>query len=381
MTLTRYGLREWGGCGLIAIVLLFGCYLLARINLALGLLPAIVVIAAYGALAFFFRSPHRTPPENEEFILSPADGVVRDITIVNDFDQLPFEGKALRIGIFLSVLNVHVNRAPVKMQVITKHYRPGKYLDARSSECVKENEAMTIAGHGEAAGETFPVAVRQISGAIARRIVCQVEPGCKLGKGKIYGMIKFGSRTELYVPADDRFELMVKPGMKVKSGISVLMRLHGAGDGFAGEEKSFFESFSMKKLPELPSGKREEVYSSKQSASSTDAADDFYGNRSSRRDDRDRDSERSRSNNRERYSEDNKSDRYERRTYDSRYDRDDRYERDDRYDREDRYDRDARDDRRERYDRDDEKYQILPAEDSDDNRDNRKRNSGNENFY
>ena len=224
MTLTRYGIREWGGCGLIAIVMLFGCFLLAKINLALGLLPAIIIIVAYCGLAFFFRSPHRTPPENEEFILSPADGVVRDITIVNDFDQLPFQGKALRIGIFLSVFNVHVNRAPVRMQIVTKHYRPGKYLDARSSECVKENEAMTIAGYGEAAGERFPVAVRQISGAIARRIVCQAEPGTSWNKGKVYGMIKFGSRTELYLPCQG-FDITVKIGDGVCGGTSTIAKI------------------------------------------------------------------------------------------------------------------------------------------------------------
>lgn len=252
MTLTRYGIREWGGCGLIAIVLLFGCYLLCRVNLALGILPAFLIIVIYCALAFFFRSPHRTPPENEEFILSPADGVVRDITVVEDLEQQPFEGKALRIGIFLSVLDVHVNRAPVKMQVVSKHYRPGKYLDARSSECVKENEAMTIAGYGEIAGEKFPVAIRQISGAIARRIVCQAEPGSSWNKGKIYGMIKFGSRTELYLPVSDRFELMVKPGMKVKSGISVLARMNGANEPAEDGDKSFFEAFPVNSMPELP---------------------------------------------------------------------------------------------------------------------------------
>jgi phosphatidylserine decarboxylase len=132
MTLTRYGIREWGGGGLIAIVLLAGCGFLYRIHWALGVFPAALVVLVYFAIACFFRSPRRTLPENEDFILSPADGVVRDITVVEDLDQLPFEGKALRIGIFLSVFNVHVNRAPVKMQVVSKLYRPGKYLDARS---------------------------------------------------------------------------------------------------------------------------------------------------------------------------------------------------------------------------------------------------------
>ncbi len=233
MFLTRYGIREWGGGGLIAAVLLFGCYLLGKyVALWLGIVPGVFILLAYIGLALFFRSPYRTLPDNPDFILSPADGVVRDITVVEDFDQQPFTGKALRIGIFLSVFNVHVNRAPAKFKVETKHYRPGKYLDARSKNCAKENEAMTIAGQAEVNGVVFPMAVRQISGAIARRIVCGVEPGDQIARGKIYGMIKFGSRTELYLPVDDRLEVLVKVGDKVKSGTSVFaeLRRNAAGE-------------------------------------------------------------------------------------------------------------------------------------------------------
>ncbi|MBE6380825.1 MAG: phosphatidylserine decarboxylase family protein [Lentisphaerae bacterium] len=243
MTLTRYGIREWGGCGLIAIVLLMGCWLLGRyVHVALGVLPALIVLIAYGALCYFFRNPHRTPPDNPEFIVSPADGEVRDIGEVDGFDQKPFEGKALRVGIFLSVLNVHVNRAPAAFQVLTKHYRAGKYLDARSKECAKENEAMTIAGYATVNDEDFPMAVRQISGAIARRIVCAAEPGSKWTRGKIYGMIKFGSRTELYLPVDERFELLVKPGDKVKGGTTVIARFNSGkrSNGLVDEDKRFF---------------------------------------------------------------------------------------------------------------------------------------------
>lgn len=236
MTLTRYGIREWGGSAVIAVVLLVGCYFLARyVNLYLGLIPGALIVLFWGYIAFFFRNPYRTLPENPEFLLSPADGVVRDITVVEDFNQEPFEGKALRIGIFLSVFNVHINRAPAELQVVSKHYREGRYLDARDTNCIKENEAMTIAGNAAAAGKSFPMAVRQISGAIARRIVCPVEPGEKIARGKIYGMIKFGSRTELYLPCDDDFEVLVKPGDKVKGGISVLARIKKAESAAANE--------------------------------------------------------------------------------------------------------------------------------------------------
>lgn len=226
MTLTRYGFREWFGGGVIAFILLAGCWWLSRaVNFYLGVIPGGLVILAYLFLAFFFRNPRRKLPEDPALILSPADGTVRDITVVEDFDQAPFNGKALRIGIFLSVLNVHVNRAPASWQVVSKHYREGRYLDARNPNCAKENEAMTLAGNAEADGVNFPMAVRQISGAIARRIVCPVEPGISLKRGKIYGMIKFGSRTELYLPADDRFEVLVAPGDKVRGGSSVLAKV------------------------------------------------------------------------------------------------------------------------------------------------------------
>lgn len=115
------------------------------------------------------------------------------------------------------MLNVHVNRAPAELAVESKYYREGEYLDARNSECARRNEAMTIAGTASAAGKKFPMAVRQISGAIARRIVCPVEPGRQLKKGEVYGMIKFGSRTELYLPLDG-VEINVKVGDRVYGG-------------------------------------------------------------------------------------------------------------------------------------------------------------------
>ena len=226
MTLTRYGIREWGLGGILALILLAGCWLLARyVNLYLGVVPGILVALVYLFVAFFFRNPRRKLPEDAALLVSPADGMVRDITVVEDFDQAPFSGKALRIGIFLSVLNVHVNRAPAAVDIVSKHYRKGRYLDARNPDCARENEAMTIAGNASINGRIFPMGIRQISGAIARRIVCPVEPGRALKRGEIYGMIKFGSRTELYLPADDSFEVLVKPGDKVNGGSSVIARL------------------------------------------------------------------------------------------------------------------------------------------------------------
>ncbi len=221
MTLTRYGLREWGGGGIVALLLAGGFFLLilAGFPITGGIGIGIVALCWLG-LAAFFRNPVRRAPADAALLVSPADGVVRDVEEV-DFDQPPFTGKARRVGIFLSVLNVHVNRAPADLEVVSVVYREGRYLDARSAGCVTENEAMTIAGTATAAGQTFPMGIRQISGAIARRIVCPMQPERRLRRGEIYGMIKFGSRTELYLPLEG-VEVRVRPGDRVYGGKTVI---------------------------------------------------------------------------------------------------------------------------------------------------------------
>lgn len=223
MTLTRYGIREWGFALVMAIIVLTICFFVCRAgyHVTAAVLGAIALLFFFG-IAAFFRNPRRSIPAAPDALVSPADGVVKDIGIVEDFNFPPFNGRAKRVGIFLSVFNVHVNRAPAELKVESKFYREGRYLDARDAGCIKENEAMTIAGLAKAGGKEFPMAVRQISGAIARRIVCPVEPGRQLAKGEIYGMIKFGSRTELYLPVDDNFEIKVKIGDKVYGGETVI---------------------------------------------------------------------------------------------------------------------------------------------------------------
>ncbi len=223
MTLTRYGIREWGFAMMMAIIVLVICYFICRAgyHVTAAVLGALALLFFLG-IAAFFRNPSRKIPAAPNALVSPADGVVKDIGIVEDFNFPPFHGRAKRVGIFLSVFNVHVNRAPAELKVESKFYREGRYLDARDAGCIKENEAMTIAGLAKADGKEFPMAVRQISGAIARRIVCPVQPGRQLTKGEIYGMIKFGSRTELYLPVDDNIEIKVKIGDKVYGGETVI---------------------------------------------------------------------------------------------------------------------------------------------------------------
>lgn len=178
------------------------------------------------AVAAFFRVPKRRIIADSNALVSPADGLVRDIEAVEDHGIEIFAGqKLVRVGIFLSVLDVHVNRAPCDLAVKYRKYKKGRFLDARDHRCAKENESLVIAGIGTAGGRNFPVAIRQISGAIARRIVCVPQPNDTLKKGEIYGMIKFGSRTELYFPCEDGITVCVKVGDKVRSGSTLMGRV------------------------------------------------------------------------------------------------------------------------------------------------------------
>lgn len=227
MKLTSYGFREWFTATIIACAGLVGALLVgALLSMVGGLIVAAFFCLFWIGAAGFFRDPHRIVPDDPSLILSPADGVVRDIEIVDFPGGTEHEKvKAIRIGIFLSVLNVHLNRAPCDFLIEHKHYKEGQFHDARSEKASTENESMTLAGQGSAGGETFLLAVRQISGAIARRIVCPVEPGDKLVKGERYGMIKFGSRTELYFASDAKLDLVAQIGDKVSAGVSIMAKV------------------------------------------------------------------------------------------------------------------------------------------------------------
>lgn len=173
----------------------------------------------------FFRDPYRPIPDDKSLLLSPADGKITDIEVTdNDY----IEGKAIRIGIFLNIFNVHINRAPCAARVEKITYKPGLFKDARHKQAGKVNEANDIA-MVRTDSPFDKILVRQISGAIARRIVCEATPGNNLAAGQKFGMIKFGSRTELYVPAQSNIETLVKPGDCVKAGITALVRYRNNG--------------------------------------------------------------------------------------------------------------------------------------------------------
>ena len=187
---------------------------------SLAVLEALLGLALVFVLAFF-RDPGRGVAADTNELLSPADGVVRDVEIVQEEEFIG--GPAVRIGIFLSIFNAHINRAPCDVRVHAIRYRPGKFLNAMNRRAGKVNESNDL--HLVRAVEPQDrLIVRQISGAIARRIVCGVDAGARLAAGQRFGMIKFGSRTELYASARDDLKCLVATGDKVKAGLTVLMR-------------------------------------------------------------------------------------------------------------------------------------------------------------
>ena len=183
------------------ILALFGWW-----PVAVGL--GIVALACLG----FFRDPERTPPTGIGLVLAPADGRVMRVDEVHD----PWVGDAVRTSIFLSPLDVHVNRSPVAGLVESVDQARGRFMAAYKDEASELNERCTIALQGDGAR----VSVKQIAGVLARRIVCRVERGDKLAAGERFGLIRFGSRTDLVVPRSAAMQ--VKVGDRVKGGETVM---------------------------------------------------------------------------------------------------------------------------------------------------------------
>ena len=184
------------------------------------LVELIVAVDLIWSLSFF-RNPYRQVPSDTNLLLSPADGKITDIETVEENGFIG--GQAVRIGIFLSIFNVHINRMPCNAKVETITYKKGKYKNAMNPRSGRVNESNDI----ELLRSDNPqdkLLVRQISGAIARRIVCGATEGQKLVGGEQFGMIKFGSRTELYVPVRENVKFLVRIGDKVKAGVTVLAK-------------------------------------------------------------------------------------------------------------------------------------------------------------
>ena len=216
--LTRYGMPQ---------VLIYPAVVLAIMAALFVFMPrGILLIIAEVALflvfvwmLMFFRDPRREIKIDSRALLSPADGTITDICET----EIPELGKALRIGMFLSVFNVHINRVPCRVRIESVNYKKGKFKYANDAEASRVNESNDVL-MARLDGPQDRLLVRQVSGAIARRIVCEAKPAREYAQGEQYGMIKFGSRTELYLPYKEAgYDVAVKIGDRVNAGLSPLV--------------------------------------------------------------------------------------------------------------------------------------------------------------
>ena len=168
-------------------------------------------LAATLFVTWFFRNPHRVTPENEKAIISPADGRVLKIEEVEEKELL--NEKVRKVSIFMSVFNVHVNRAPCTGTVKAISYRKGKFLPANLDKASELNERNSVLIETEDGRQILTI---QIAGIIARRIVCWIKEGMQIQKGERFGLIKFGSRLEVFMPPDSTIH--VKVGDRVRAG-------------------------------------------------------------------------------------------------------------------------------------------------------------------
>ena len=166
---------------------------------------------------YFFRDPERSVPADPNAVVAAADGTITDIVEVDETEVL--KTKTRRVGIFLSIFDVHTNRAPIDSRIIFRQHREGLCVDARKPECSDKNEAMVWAFENPRA----TLVVRQLTGAIARRIVAWSAVGDEVKKGERFGMIRFGSRTEVYLPL--AATVLVKVGEHVAGGSTIIARL------------------------------------------------------------------------------------------------------------------------------------------------------------
>ena len=184
-----------------------------------GIAP--VLLAAF--FLWFFRDPQRTIPTGNGLIVSPGDGLVTETASI-----ITPEGALQRISIFLSVFDVHVNRAPISGTVNRVHYQKGQYLNAMNPASAERNEQNVVTLRGQGADAGFEITFKQIAGLLARRIVCRCAAGQTVVRGARVGLIKFGSRVDILLPANA--ELRVSVGDRVKGGASVLAVVHSNGE-------------------------------------------------------------------------------------------------------------------------------------------------------
>lgn len=214
MPIAKEGLRE-----IVAATLVLGAGAAAAIWFFWP--AAIPFLVLWVWVLSFFRDPRRHRTYEPGDFCSPADGTITEITELESYE--PIDGPAVRIGMFLSLFNVHVNRIPCSATVRSVTHQPGEYLDARNPESSRRNESNTLV-LDPAEPLIGPVVVRQVAGLVARRIICHAQPGDNATIGERFGLIKFGSRTELIIPRVKGTEILVTIGEKVRGGLDILAR-------------------------------------------------------------------------------------------------------------------------------------------------------------
>jgi len=197
---------------------IFGLFALLAIasSFATLWLSSLFLLLIFCTLAFF-RDPDRPAPTDPNLIVAAADGTVTDIVEMDEKEVL--KTKMRRVGIFLSIFDVHTNRAPIDGRIIYRQHRDGLCVDARRPDCSEKNESMTWTFENS----RVTIVIRQLTGAIARRIVAWAEAGDELKKGERFGMIRFGSRTEVYLPL--AATVLVKVGDHVLGGSTIIAQL------------------------------------------------------------------------------------------------------------------------------------------------------------
>lgn len=229
-----------GGIVIIAIsfVIFVACFVVWNIQRnALTLILMLLTGLIFLFNMYFFRDPNRTAPEDDRAIISAADG--RVVGIAEEFEPGYFNERVWRVSIFLSIFDVHVNRAPISGTVNHLEYYPGKFLAAYKDKASLENERMEI---GIVSRTGAKVMFKQIAGIIARRVVCDLHEGQLVKAGERMGMIRYGSRVDMFFPLSAK--VLVNMGQKVSGGETIIAT-------FTEENDQVFQEAKIDEVPEL----------------------------------------------------------------------------------------------------------------------------------
>ena len=200
----------------ILIITLIVNFFIFFLSNTLGFLGIILNIWVY----YFFRDPDRVAINDNSYLVSPADGKISMITQCKGPKEVGLDSKEfIRVSVFMNVFNCHVNRVPLECSVQEIFYKPGKFINASLDKASEHNER-NILKVKSLSGDEFGIV--QIAGLVARRIVCEIEPGNSLGQGERFGIIRFGSRVDLYF--DSSYQLLAKVGQSVVAGESLLAK-------------------------------------------------------------------------------------------------------------------------------------------------------------